>query len=216
METGMRNMALNATLLTGLLAILLTPQTGRGVILQNYTNDVSAVMDLDHDLASFFHTRDMLKRKMELLADSGINRLYIIAPPPGDPDYATRVVPDNNVNFLRQSREELGDDPLKLAITYAKQAGLEVFVQLKPYEGGGSWSVPRDFIPPLDRNWIDAISGRAVGLDPFLLSHPTMRVERKATEEHLSLPVDKIEMVFYPANSSSASSFQIYTRACPI
>ena len=220
-------MALNATLLAGLLAILLIPRAGRGAVLQNYTNNVSAVLDLDHDLASYFHTRDLLKRKMDLLADCGIERLYIVAPPPGAPDYSTRVVPDDSVNFLRISRMELADDPLKLAISYAKQAGLEVFVQFKPYEGGGAYSVPHNFVPPCGRNWIETISGRAVGLDPFILSNSTMRVERKATDAHLSLPVDKIEMVFvldsiseppgYPAlgpdaiSDYPADNFIIYT-----
>lgn len=210
----MRGMVLHTTLMTGILATVLMPLAAGGVVLQNYTNDVSAVLDLDHDLASYFHTRDLLKRKMELLADCGIGRLYIIAPPPGEPDYSIRVVPDDSVNFLRISREELADDPLKLAITYAKQAGLEVFVQFKPYEGGGAYSVPQGFVPPCGRNWIDSISGRAVGLDPFILSNSTMRVKRKATDEHLALPVDKIEMVFAPASNPSqypASNFIIYT-----
>ena len=167
-----------------------------GVVLKNYTHPVAPVMDLDHDLACYFHTPDLLKRKMDLLSDCGFKRLYVVAPPPGDPDYSTRLLPDNRGNFLRLSRENLCDDPLKMAITYAKEAGMEAFVVFKPYEGGGTFSVPHNVDPPLNRNWIETLSGRAVGLDPFILEHPEMRVERKAIKEYLSRPVDRIEMIF--------------------
>jgi hypothetical protein len=165
-------------------------------LLKGFSGDSAPVLDLDHDLASYFHSKDLLKRKMELLANCGFDRVYIIAPPPGEPDYSMRLVPDDNVNFLRQTREALGDDALKLSIAYAKEAGLKAFIVMKPYEGGGSFSVPHNFVPPCERNWIETISGRAVGLDPFILEHPEMRVKRRPTDEKLSQPVDRIEMVF--------------------
>lgn len=167
------------------------------VVLKNYSNAVAPVMDLDHDLQCYFHSPDRLKRKMELLAACGFKRFYVVAPPPGNPDYSTRVIPDENGNnFLSRSRRALGDDPLKLAIAYAKEAGMEAFVVFKPYEGGGAYSVPRNFVPPCGRNCIETLGGRAVGLDPFILQHPEMRLRRKPIKEHRSKPVDRIEMVF--------------------
>ncbi len=164
-------------------------------VIKGYTRQVAAVMDIDYDLICYMHTPEVLQKKMKLIADCGFKRIYIVAPPNGDPDYVVNAVPHQKGKFLVESREALGD-PLKLAIKYSKEAGMEVFVQFKPYEGGGSYTVPEGFIPPFNRNWLKTIGGRAVGLDPFLIEHPEMRPKRKPTNNKMELPADKIEMVF--------------------
>jgi len=154
-------------------------------------------MDLDHDLFCALHTPNILNQKIRLLAKCGFKRLYIVAPPPGQPDYAVRIAPqDGPPNFLRQSRAALGDDPLRLAMKYAKAAGFEVFIVFKPYEGGGVFTVPHGFVPPCGRNWLETLGGRAVGLDPFIIEHPEFLLARKPYDALLSQDVARIEMVF--------------------
>lgn len=168
-----------------------------GQVLKRYTNDVSAVMDLDYDLICYLHTQEHLQAKMQLLAECGFKRLYIVAPPMGDADYSAPAMPeDGPPNFLRQSRELLDGEPLRYAITYAKQAGLEVFVQFKPYEGGGVYTIPHGMTPPMDRNALETLGGQAVGLDPFLVEHPQMRLRRKPIDEKRDKVADRLEMVF--------------------
>ncbi|MEN6384825.1 MAG: hypothetical protein ABFD79_06470 [Phycisphaerales bacterium] len=166
-------------------------------ILKGYEGQVAPIMDLDHDMFCYFHNRELLKQKIQLIANCGFKRFYIIASPPGNPDYSTRIAPqDGPPNFLRQSREAIGDDPLAVAISFAKAAGMEVFVQYKPYEGGGTFTVPHGFVPPCNRNWIETLGGRAVGVDPFTLEHPEMLEQRKNTDDALSFAADRIEMAF--------------------
>jgi hypothetical protein len=153
-------------------------------------------MDLDHDLCCYFHNSELLEQKIRLIADCGFKRFYIIAPPPGEPDYSVRIVPQDSTNFLRQSRAAVGKDPLRQAIAFAKKTGMEVFVQFKPYEGGGAFTVPHNFVPPCGRNWIETLGGRAVGVDPFAVEHPEMLEMRKDTDNAISAAVDRIEMVF--------------------
>jgi hypothetical protein len=165
-------------------------------VLKGYTGQVAAVMDLDYDLICYYHTPELLKQKMQLLANCGFKRIYIVATPPGDPDYVISTTPNRKGIFLEKSRKALDNDPLHLAVKYSKDAGMEVFIQFKPYEGGGSFTVPHGFIPPCNRNWIKTIGGRAVGVDPFIIKHPEMRPKRKNTDDLLSLPADSIEMIF--------------------
>jgi hypothetical protein len=167
------------------------------MIIKGYSGQVAPIMDLDDDLCCYFHDSKLLQEKIRLVAQCGFKRFYIIAPPPGEPDYSTKVVPqDGPPNFLRQSRAAIGQDPLPLAIKFAKDAGMQVFIQFKPYEGGGSFTVPHGFVPPCGRNWLETLGGRAVGLDPFILQHPDMLEIRKPTDDMTSLTVDRIEMVF--------------------
>jgi len=170
-----------------------------GELLERFSGCVAPVMDLDYDLYCAFHTREILERKIRLLAECGFRRIYIVAPPPGNPDYSIRVAPqDGPPNFLRQSRAALGDDPLRLAVDFAKHAGLKVFIIIKPYEGGGAYTIPHGKEPPCNRNWMETLGGRAVGLDPFIIEHPEFLVARKPCEELRSLDADRIELVFVP------------------
>ena len=165
-------------------------------ILNGFSRDTAPVMDLDYDLYCSFHTPEILRRKVELLAEAGFKRLYVIAPPPGQPDYTTRIIPeDGPPNYLRQSRAALGGDPLDMVCEYAKDSGLELWITMKPYEGGGGHTVPHGFEPPCNRNWLETLGGRAVGLDPFLIEHPGCLVQRKPYNNLRDQNVSKIEII---------------------
>lgn len=167
----------------------------KNTVLSGFSKELAPVMDLDYDLYCAFHTPEILKRKIDLLAEAGFKRLYIVAPPPGQPDYSVRIIPkDGPPNFLRQSRAALGDDPLDMACEYTKQSGMELWVTMKPYEGGGGRSVPHGFKPPCDRNSMETLGGRAVGLDPFLIEHPECLIQRKPYNNLRDQNVSRIEI----------------------
>jgi len=165
-------------------------------LLQDFPRTVHAVMDLDYDLLCFPLTKQVLAAKMRFLAECGFRRLYIVAPPPGAVDYSVPMNANRKGIFLEQSKKNLDGTPLKYAIQFAKEAGLETYVEFKPYEGGGSYSIPHGATPPLQRNFLDCLGGRAVALDDFLIQHPEMRVKRRTTENHLEVPVARLEFVF--------------------
>ena len=168
--------------------------------INKYTSKkLDPVMDLDYDLSCAFHTPEILKQKIDLLAKHGFKRLHIVAPPPGNPDYshAARVLPkDGPPNFLRQSRNAFTEDPLKVAIDSAKNAGLETIIVFKPYEGGGVFTVPHNVEPPCECNYLPTLGGRAVGLDPFVVKHPEFLLKRKPYDEYYDHAVTTVELVF--------------------
>lgn len=156
-------------------------------------------MDLDYDLSCAFHTPEILEQKINLLAKHDFKRLHIVAPPPGGPDYshAARLLPeDGPPNFLRQSRETFSEAPLKQAIKFAKNAGFEVIIVFKPYEGGGVFTIPHKAEPPCNRNHMETLGGSAVGIDPFIVAHPEFLIKRKPYIDLRSKTVTKIELVF--------------------
>jgi hypothetical protein len=164
-----------------------------------FSKKLTPVMDLDYDLSCAFHTPEILENKIKMLAEHGFKRLHIVAPPPGNPDYshAARLLPeDGPTNFLRQSRVALGDNPLKLAIRFAKCADLEVIVVFKPYEGGGVFTIPHGAIPDCGQNYMETLGGRAIGLDPFIVEHPEFLLQRRPCKELHSKLVTRIELVF--------------------
>jgi hypothetical protein len=166
-----------------------------GALLQGYSRPVHIVMDLDYDMICFPLTPGILAAKMRFLAEQGFRRIYIVAPPPGGTDYSVSIAPWLKNNHLEASRKNLGE-PLKVAVQAAKEAGMEVFVQFKPYEGGGTHTVPHGVTPPSGRNWLECVGGRAVGLDPFLVAHPEMRVRRKSVPARAEVPLERLELVF--------------------
>ena len=165
-------------------------------ILRDFPRAVHAVMDLDYDMVCHPLTKQVLAAKMRCLAECGFRRIYIVAPPPGAVDYSVPMAANRKGIYLEQSKKNLDGTPLRYAIRFAKEAGLEAYVEFKPYEGGGSYTIPHGAIPPLQRNFLDCLSGRAVALDDFLIQHPEMRVKRRATENHLEMPVARLEFVF--------------------
>ncbi len=166
-----------------------------GALLQGYSRAVHIVMDLDYDMICFPLTKEILAAKMRFLAEQGFRRIYIVAPPPHGTDYSVSIAPWLKNNHLEASRQNLGE-PLKVAVAAAKAAGMEVFVQFKPYEGGGTHTVPQGVEPPSGRNWLECIGGRAVALDPFVVAHPEMRSKRKPCDMRLETPLESLELVF--------------------
>ncbi len=185
-------------------------------LLKGYSGNVHVVMDLDYDMICFPLTREILAAKMRFLAEHGFRRIYIVAPPPDGTDYSVSIAPWLKHIHLETSRHNISE-PLKFAVQDAKAAGMEVFVQFKPYEGGGTRTVPHGVEPPSGRNWLECLGGRAVGLDPFIVGHPDMRVRRKPCDARLATALERLEIVFLlgrkPGREGLDSHLRIEQRA---
>jgi hypothetical protein len=161
----------------------------------------AAVLDIDYDLECGPHTPDIIARKMKLLAELGFKRVQLIIPPPGFPNYnASSIFLNNNpeAHFHLQSVLNIGD-PVFHYIKAARKYEMEVFAVIKPYEGGGSYTLPHGQKPLIPRNCLEQLGGSAFGFDNFIAQHPEMRVERKPIpdyEQLISKAVNKIELVF--------------------
>jgi hypothetical protein len=162
-----------------------------------FCGEMAPVLDLDYDLSCALHTQEILNRKIRLLSELGFKRIYIISPPPDEPDYShavrLNVYPPEKNNFLTQSRQNL-EAPMEQAIRLAKEANLEVFGVFKPYEGGGAFTVPRGHHPLPARPTVECLGG-VTGVSSFLAAHPELRVKRKPLPEQGG-PVTELEFVF--------------------
>lgn len=166
-----------------------------------YTNKtLSAVMDLDYDLSCAPHTPELLRRKFALLAEHGLETVYIVAPPDGKANYSSAAFetpPGDDANFIRVSRAAFGAiDPLTAAIQYAKEAGLRVAVEFKPYEGGGNVTIPHETdTPQIGHNALPTLGGLSVGVEPFIFEHPEFLLARRP-ELQIDNAIDTIEIAY--------------------
>lgn len=180
-----------------------------------FTNKtMSAVMDLDYDLSCALHTPGLLRRKFDLLAAHGLETIYIVAPPDGKTNYSSAAFetpPGDDANFIRASRANFGGlDPLATAITFAKQAGLRVMVEFKPYEGGGNVTIPHGaIIPQAGHNALPTLGGLSVGVEPFIFEHPECLLARRP-EQEVTGAIDTIEIA-YVDEGKMAPEVRLYT-----
>ena len=161
----------------------------------------AAVLDIDYDLECGPHTPELIDSKMKLLAELGFKRVQLIIPPPGFPNYNASSIFLNNdpeAHFHLQSVLNVGD-PVFHYIKAAHKYGMKAFAVIKPYEGGGSYTLPHGQKPLIPRNCLEQLGGTAFGYDNFIAQHPEMRVKRKAIpnyEKQISKTISKIEMLF--------------------
>lgn len=159
-----------------------------------------AVMDLDYDLSCALHTPELLRRKFALLAEHGLETIYIVAPPDGKANYSSAAFetpPGDDANFIRASRTNFGaTDPLAAAIQYAKAAGLRVMVEFKPYEGGGNVTIPHGAdASQIGHNALPTLGGLSVGVEPFIFDHPEFLLARRP-ERQIDGAIDTIEIAY--------------------
>lgn len=165
---------------------------------------LSAVMDLDYDLSCAPHTPELLRRKFVLLAEHGLETIYIVAPPDGKVNYSSAVfetLPAGDAaNFTGQSRAAFGAlDPLAAAVAYAKQTGLRVMIEFKPYEGGGNVTIPHHAkIPQVGHNALPTLGGLSVGVEPFIFEHPEFLLARRPEPEVFGA-IDSLEIAYVDA-----------------
>ena len=177
------------------------------------------VMDLDYDLSCSFHTPELLKRKLELLAEHGFECIHIVAPPEGGANYssATFLLPPGNDCLFARSRAAFGElDPLEWAVQCARDAGMEVIIEFKPYEGGGNLILPHGSPVPDGMTGFETLGGVAVGVEPFVAANPRFRLERCPEPEAIPGPVTAIEVAFVTSDrpvSAVPPAVRVYTSS---
>ena len=176
------------------------------------------VLDLDYNLSCAFHTPELLRQELQMLSEHGFDCIHIVAPPDGTANYspATFLNPACDSIFAR-SRAAFGDrDPLEWALQCAVQAGLEVIVEFKPYEGGGNLILPRGTRIPEDMAAFDTLGGTAAGVEPFIAEHPEFLLERCPEPPLPPGPITAVEIVFAASGNTEREKFdqettQIYS-----
>ncbi len=174
-------------------------ETGRGSM-------VAPVIDIQTALNSHSYDYNRIREEMRILADLGFTRVYFVVATNG---FGMSCWPkwDNATNryisgytFVMRNCKALAGDPNRFYITACKNAGMEAFAIYKPYEGGGTATVPESVAQlnnTVSNAWISTLGGYIYHTDSFIAEHPEYRIQRKAdTERHEELPVTSLEIDF--------------------
>jgi hypothetical protein len=163
---------------------------------KSFRQDVAPVIDIFPDLCGVAYNHRAIRRKMELLAAFDFRRVYLVVPPPGYPMFSNPWMDlirlDNQAgNHAAESILDVGD-PTFEHVYEAHRAGLQVFSVMKPYEGGGGYTVPHGRKSLLASRSVSCIGGERCGLDSFLRENPHMRVMRRPDPSYGALASQRI------------------------
>ncbi|WP_135546506.1 hypothetical protein [Paenibacillus cymbidii] len=168
-----------------------------------FAKQVAPVIDIFPDLCGVAYRYGTIRRKMELLAGMGFRRVYLVVSLPGQPMYSnpwlSLMRPDTEAgNYALESIANIGD-PVFEHIYEAHRAGMEAFAVVKPYEGGGGYTVPHGRTATFRGRTLPCIGGERAGFDSFLLDHGDMRVRRKKIaryDELVAQTITKLTLTF--------------------
>lgn len=187
----------------------ITFETERGTL-------VAPVIDIQTALNNQEYNFARIQEEMEILAELGFSRVYFVVATNG---YGMACWPKwsqteqeyiSGYSYVLRNAKALGIDVNRLYITACKNAGMEAFVVYKPYEGGGTLTVPYG-VEQLDESlgnvWVSALSGHIYHTDPFIGEHPEYRIQRKPDANvHEELPVTAIEVDFLLGSYSAGKT----------
>ncbi|NOU64844.1 hypothetical protein GC096_12475 [Paenibacillus sp. LMG 31461] len=168
-----------------------------------FPKNVAPVIDIFPDLCGVPYRYGSIRNKMELLAQLGYSRVYLVISLPGYPMYSNPWLsvmnPDNQAgNYSIESILSVGD-PVFEHIFEAHRVGMEAFAVMKPYEGGGGYTIPHGKQASFKNRSLSCIGGERVGLDSFLPDHGNMRVMRKPIpnyEQLIAQPITRLTLSF--------------------
>ena len=168
---------------------------------KKYTKEIAPVIDIFPDLCGAPYNYKTIKNKIEALASLGFKRLYLVVSPPGYPMFSNPWLdllrPENSAgNYATESLLAIGD-PTFEHIYEAHRLGMEVYAIMKPYEGGGGYTIPHNKKSFINSRSIPCIGGERRGFDAFLRENPDLRVMRKPIKDYDMLVSQSIKtMVF--------------------
>ena len=148
---------------------------------------ISATIDFPDDCQYIPFNEEMLAQLMDGLQFIGARRVYWGYYQPGRWDAMFE-----RSEAIRETFENLGK-PITVASQLAKQRDLEFYAIIKPYETGGLAVSPTTS----DRPGLPCIGGVRTELDPWVISHPELRVRARAADVHDDLervPVERIQL----------------------
>ena len=173
------------------------------------------VIDIQTALNSQKYDYNRIRTEMSTLADLGFTRVYFVVATNGYgmscwpkwSDSANRYI--SGYTYVLQNETAL-KNPNKMYINACKNAGMEAYVVYKPYEGGGTQSVPESVSQlgsTVSNAWIETLGGYIYHTDPFIAEHPEYRIQRKTdTALHEELPVTALEIDFLLSSYSAGSN----------
>ena len=164
-----------------------------------FSGSVSAVFDMDFDMACGPQTPEIVSRKMHILKQMGFQCVHLVMPACGYANYNASTPLLGEGNYHLESLLNLGD-PLRVYLEEARAASMRTIVIYKPYEGGGFFSLPHGMEPLLPRRILPQLGGNAFGFDPFLADHPEMRIRRfgfDAEAEAARRPACGLSLTFF-------------------
>ena len=187
-----------------LLALLLPPllpaaDSGKDT---HYTTragkQLAPVLDFASRTQSKAYNFARLNAEIKTLKDMGFRRIFVVVDLPGYPKFASeRSAPFIGGNKLK-SIEALGGNPSAAVARACREQGMEAIAVFKPYENGGTYSVPDD-ATVLEQGFKEkTATGTYLFFDEFTAKHPEMRIQRRNdydADDH-KLPITKIEMEF--------------------
>lgn len=130
---------------------------------------------------------------MALLKDKGVTRVIWAYYGDGHggwflPSGIAGAVSDASIGFDQNQWKAFGEtldllgNPLRVAVEIAHRHGIEVYAYFKPYETGVAMTFPEG--SPQARQWgrLYEIGGYTGWLDPFVLRHPELRIQRRTDD----------------------------------
>jgi len=145
-----------------------------------------ATVDVSGDMwrARSALTRRNVENFMLQLARLGITRVYWIA----------EAEDHSAPGALSDDVEGIG--MLRTAVRAAHRAKLSIYALYKPFETGcSSHFVPQNVGIPPDLPTVPRVSGRAIGVAPFVAKNPHLRIKRKPTPSWSGRMVNSIKLI---------------------
>jgi hypothetical protein len=166
---------------------------------------LAGTIDFTDDTQYFPFTQDLLAQIMDAFQQIGVRRLYWQYDQAGQWHRLDRDRPT-----LRQTLQNLGGYPMGLAGQLAHQRDMEFWAVIKPFEAGEALTTPLSR-PSSRAGWsgdtyreanpwtpgLPCIGGLHRDIDPWMLSHPEMRVRARTAGPSQGLegvPVERIQL----------------------
>ena len=163
----------------------------KGKAKMNYPFLISATVDFPDDCQRIVFTEELLDRLLKSLQWIGVRRVYWNYYPAGM--WSLFAGSSSGVSHSLQNLEE----PMAAACRLAHRRGLEFYAVLKPYEAGGSHSIPLQEALAAGKPGLPRIGGVCTGIDPWILERPEMRVRGRCGDIPAGLqtiPVQRIQL----------------------
>lgn len=164
---------------------------------QPQKKDWTTVVDVQVVAAKTVLNRENIHQQMKELADAGFTRVYFILCNPGYPMFSSPTSAPYKGSMLLMTDRMLGYNINAAYAQACKENGMEAIAIYKPYEGGGTMSVPADQTAIGSALNDPAVGGNRVFFDQFISENPQLRLRRKADDAwNTQQPITGLEAAF--------------------
>lgn len=118
---------------------------------------------------------------MRRLVECGVRRVSWAVYADGHGGFLTPAHTPRYENLAR-TYQGMGQNPLAVAVAAAHRHGLEIYAYFKPYETGPACLFPEGSYEAALYGRLSHIGGRMTWIDPFVVDHPHLRLERRSDD----------------------------------